>query len=134
MPSLFTTQPPASPAANDGTPYELGMKFMVAKAGVISAIRYYKSAGDSAAHVGRIWSPTGTPLASVTFSGETASGWQQQALPTPLKVQANTIYTVSVNAGNAESCCRPGEPAARAAVPFLYTEPAPRLLNFTKLF
>jgi len=41
MPSLFTTQTPASPAANDGTPYELGMKFMVAKAGVISAIRYY---------------------------------------------------------------------------------------------
>jgi len=45
MPSLFTTQTPASPAANDGTPYELGMKFTVAKAGVMSAIRSYKSAG-----------------------------------------------------------------------------------------
>ena len=99
MPSLFTTQTPASPAANDGTPYELGMKFMVAKAGVISAIRFYKSAGDSAFHIGHIWSPTGTLLASVMFSGETASGWQEQVLATPLKVQANTIYTVSVNIG-----------------------------------
>ena len=32
MSSLFTTQVPAQPAANDGTPYELGMKFMIAKA------------------------------------------------------------------------------------------------------
>ncbi len=45
MPSLFTRQTPASPAANDGTPYELGMKFTVAKAGVMSAIPSYKLAG-----------------------------------------------------------------------------------------
>ena len=37
MSSLFTTQAPATPAADDDTPYELGMKFMVAKAGVISS-------------------------------------------------------------------------------------------------
>ena len=47
--------------------------------------------------MGRIWSSTGTLLASVTFTAETASGWQQQALSTPLAVQANTTYVVSVN-------------------------------------
>lgn len=36
MSSLFTAQAPATPAADDDTSYELGMKFMVAKAGVIS--------------------------------------------------------------------------------------------------
>jgi hypothetical protein len=34
----------------------------------------------------------------VTFSGETASGWQTQALTSPLQIQANTTYVVSVNA------------------------------------
>jgi Domain of unknown function (DUF4082) len=40
------------------------------------------------------------PLVSVTFTNETASGWQQQSLATPLAVSANTQYVVSVNTGN----------------------------------
>jgi hypothetical protein len=95
--SLFTTQTPAAPNDTDGVPYELGMKFRLARTGQITAIRYWRSPSDSGSHVGRIWSATGVQLASVTFSGGTASGWQQQALATPLRVQANTIYTVSVN-------------------------------------
>src|SRR5262249_8075399 len=63
------------------------------------AIRYYKALSDTGTHTGRIWSATGTQLAAVTFSGESASGWQQQALPTPFPVQANTTYVVSVNVG-----------------------------------
>ena len=95
--SLFTTQTPAIPNASDGVPYELGMKFRLARAGQISAIRYWKASIDSGTHVGRIWSANGTELAAVTFSGETASGWQQQSLSTALPVQANTSYVVSVN-------------------------------------
>ena len=95
--SLFTTQTPAIPSASDGVPYELGMKFQVARTGRITAIRYWKAAGDDGTHIGRIWSITGTLLTSVTFGAETASGWQQQALPTPLTVQANSTYVVSVN-------------------------------------
>lgn len=95
--SLFTTQTPARPSATDNRTYELGMKFQLAKAGGITAIRYYKSAGDDGVHVGHIWSSTGTLLASATFSNETASGWQQQALTSPLLVQAGTTYVVSVN-------------------------------------
>ncbi|MBR8841185.1 MAG: DUF4082 domain-containing protein, partial [Stigonema ocellatum SAG 48.90 = DSM 106950] len=44
-----------------------------------------------------IWSSTGSVLASVSFANETASGWQQQALATPLNIVANTTYVVSVN-------------------------------------
>jgi hypothetical protein len=95
--SLFTTQTPAQPNVSDGVPYELGMKFRVARSGQITAIRYFKALSDSGTHTGRIWSSTGTQLAVVTFTGESASGWQQQALPTPLSVQANTTYVVSVN-------------------------------------
>ena len=56
-------------------------------------------ARDRAEHVGRVWSNTGQLLTSVAFTNETASGWQQQALPTPLGIAANTPYVVSVNTG-----------------------------------
>jgi len=97
MQSLFTTQSPALPSVADGVPYELGMKFRLARAGSITAIRYWKSANEGGTHTGNIWSATGTLLASVTFSGESTSGWQMQQLPTALTVQGNTTYVVSVN-------------------------------------
>jgi fibronectin type 3 domain-containing protein len=98
--SLFTTQTPASPSATDGVAYEMGMKFRVARAGSITALRYWKALNDTGTHVGRLWSSTGTLLGSVTFTGENASGWQQQALPAAIGVQANTTYVVSVNIGS----------------------------------
>ena len=102
--SIFTTQTPVNVNVNDGAgsagDYELGMEFTSAKAGQISAIRYYKAPSETGTHVGNIWSSTGALLASVTFSGETASGWQQQTLSSPLTIQANTTYVVSVNANS----------------------------------
>src|SRR5262249_53488541 len=94
--SLFTTQTPAVPNVAGG-PYELGMKFQIARAGTITAIRYWKSVSESGVHTGRIWSSTGTLLASVAFTGESASGWQTQQLPSALAVQANTTYVISVS-------------------------------------
>jgi len=82
---------------DDNASYELGQQFQVSKNGFVDAIRFYKATGETGTHVGRIWSSTGTLLASVTFAGETGSGWQQQALVTPLAVTANTSYFVSVN-------------------------------------
>jgi len=94
--SLFTTQTPVLPNVA-GVPYELGMKFQVARAGMITAIRYWKSAVESGAHMGRIWSADGTLLASVSFTAESASGWQTQQLPTALALQSNTTYVISVS-------------------------------------
>ena len=96
--TLFTTQTPQLTDQADGRPYELGMKFQSAVAGPITAIRYWKALSEPAGnHVGRIWDALGNPLASVTFANETASGWQQQALTTPLQIQPGTTYVVSVN-------------------------------------
>ena len=96
--TLFTDQTPTSPNANDNTPYELGVKIQSAKPGRITAIRYYKAASDSGPHCGTVWASDGTILARIAFYGETASGWQQQALNAPLPIQAGTTYVVSVNA------------------------------------
>ena len=73
------------------------MRFTSDNPGVIQAIRYYKSPSETGTHVGRIWSATGQQLATVTFTNESASGWQQQALATPLTINAATSYVVSVN-------------------------------------
>ncbi|WP_397331225.1 N,N-dimethylformamidase beta subunit family domain-containing protein [Nostoc sp. FACHB-280] len=95
--TVLTTQVPSIGNATDNSPYELGMKFRSATTGQITAIRFWKAPSETGTHIGRIWSATGTLLASVTFTNETASGWQQQTLSTPLTVQANTTYVVSVN-------------------------------------
>jgi protocatechuate 3,4-dioxygenase beta subunit len=82
-------------SANAGGPIELGMKFTADWSGAISAIRFYKGAGSTGFHVGNLWSSTGTLLASVTFTNETASGWQQANLAAPVAIAANTVYVVS---------------------------------------
>jgi hypothetical protein len=100
--SLFEpTNTPLNPDSSDnGEDWELGMRFISAARGQITAIRYYKAPSETGTHVGRIWSGTGQLLAEVTFTNETASGWQEQALPTPLNIQENTSYVVSVNAND----------------------------------
>ena len=100
--SLFTTQTPTQTSASDGAgssgDYELGMRFSSAVAGIITAVRYWKATNETGTHVGRIWSSSGQLLASVTFTGESASGWQTMDLATPLSVEAGAQYVVSVNA------------------------------------
>ncbi|SCB38117.1 protein of unknown function, partial [Bradyrhizobium yuanmingense] len=95
--TLFTTQTPVITNASDGVGYELGMRFTSDTSGSIQAIRYYKAPSETGTHIGHIWSATGQELATVTFTNEGASGWQQQALATPLTIQAGTTYIVSVN-------------------------------------
>jgi hypothetical protein len=60
-------------------------------------LRYYKIGIDAGTHTGRLWTGTGVQLASVTFTGETASGWQEMTLDNPVSIAADTTYIVSVN-------------------------------------
>jgi len=78
--------------------YELGVKVTVDQPMLLTAIRFYKSPGETGTHIGRVWTSGGAQLAQTTFVSETASGWQQQALATPLQLQAGAVYVVSANA------------------------------------
>src|SRR5205814_14967 len=93
---------PWSVDAGDPNAIELGVRFRVDTAGFINGIRFYKSAANTGAHVGNLWTTSGTLLASATFTGETASGWQQVQLSTPVSVAADTTYIASyhTNAGH----------------------------------
>jgi hypothetical protein len=81
--------------AGDPSEVELGVKFRTDVAGVITGIRYYKSAANSGVHTGSLWSESGARLATATFTNETATGWQVVLLQTPVAVSANTTYVAS---------------------------------------
>ena len=76
--------------------YEMGVKLQADRAVQLDAIRFWKGSLETGTHVGRLWTQGGVQLAQVTFQGETASGWQQQPLPSPVTLEANTVYVVSV--------------------------------------
>ncbi len=62
-------------------PVELGVKFRADQDGFVTGIRFYKGSGNTGTHTGSLWSSSGTRLATVTFTGETGTGWQQATSP-----------------------------------------------------
>jgi hypothetical protein len=86
---------PSITAADDPNAVELGLKFQTAVPGVISGVRFYKGPGNAGPHVVNLWTGSGANIASVAVVEESASGWQQVDLVTPVEVSANTTYVVS---------------------------------------
>jgi fibronectin type 3 domain-containing protein len=86
---------PGLAADPDTNAVEIGVKFRSYSNGVITGIRFYKSTANTGTHVGNLWTSSGQLLASVTFTNETASGWQQANFSTPVPISANTIYVAS---------------------------------------
>jgi uncharacterized protein DUF4082 len=82
-------------SANDPAAVELGVKFRVDVAGSITGVRFFKGSANTGTHVGKLWGLDGTLLASATFTGETASGWQQVSFPSPVPVAAGGTYVAS---------------------------------------
>ncbi len=81
-------------------PLELGVSFKADTSGTITGIRFYKSAANTGLHTGHLWSRTGALLATVTFTGESASGWQQASFSSPVAIAVNTVYVASYQSSN----------------------------------
>src|SRR4051812_6014964 len=92
-PSVFNFT--GTPAGASSGSYELGMKFTSDNATQVTHILFYKTASSSGSHVAHLWSNTGTLLATQPFVTESASGWQEVTLTTPVAIPANTTYVVS---------------------------------------
>jgi N,N-dimethylformamidase beta subunit-like, C-terminal/Domain of unknown function (DUF4082)/Bacterial Ig-like domain/Bacterial Ig domain len=90
-----STAAPANPAEADSAAVEVGVKFRADVAGKVTGVRFYKGTGNTGTHVGHLWNSTGQLLGTVTFSGETTSGWQQATFGTPVSISAGTTYVVS---------------------------------------
>ena len=77
---------------------EVGLKFRSEIDGYISGIRFYRGPSNPGPHLGNLWTAAGVNLASTLFSNETATGWQEQLLPAPVPIVADTTYVVSYHA------------------------------------
>jgi len=86
---------PAVPATADPNPLTLGVKFQSEVNGYIKGIRFYKGSNNTGPHVGTLWASGGGNLASVTFTNETPSGWQEQLFDSPVAISSNTTYVAS---------------------------------------
>ncbi|MBY5370092.1 N,N-dimethylformamidase beta subunit family domain-containing protein, partial [Rhizobium leguminosarum] len=93
--SLFGSATPAVVNTNDTSAVELGVKFQTSVAGTITGIRFYKGDLDTGTHTGSLWSSTGTKLATLTFTNETASGWQIAYFTSPVSLTVGQTYTAS---------------------------------------
>ncbi|MGO6781175.1 DUF4082 domain-containing protein [Rhizobium leguminosarum bv. viciae] len=86
---------PSIISVNDNQPVNLGMKFQADTAGWVTGIRFYKGTDNTGPHNGYLWTASGTLLGGVSFSNETASGWQTATLTQQVAVAADTTYVVS---------------------------------------
>jgi len=94
--SLFpSTATPATVTAQDPNALELGMKFTSDVSGNVTGVRFYKGPSNTGTHIGNLWSSSGQLLATVTFTNETAGGWQQASFAQPVAIAAGTTYVIS---------------------------------------
>jgi hypothetical protein len=89
------TDAPATVDVDDAAAVELGMRFLADRGGAVTGVRFYKSAANTGPHTGSLWTDDGARLATVAFSGETASGWQSATFDAPVDIVANRPYVVS---------------------------------------
>src|SRR5262249_4233785 len=85
----------SAPPDSDSRGIELGVKFRSGSSGFITGVGFSKPAGDTGTHIGRLWSASGTQLAQATFTGESASGWQEVTFDSPVPIEAHTTYVAS---------------------------------------
>jgi len=89
------TTPSVAAETGDSSSVELGTAFTVSEAGQATAVRFYKGTTNTGAHVGHLWSASGVLLATVNFTGESASGWQTASFSSPVTLTAGASYVVS---------------------------------------
>jgi Domain of unknown function (DUF4082)/Bacterial Ig-like domain/Bacterial Ig domain len=86
---------PAVASANDPNANNIGIQFTSSQNGWITGVRFYKGSLNTGTHTGSLWSSSGSLLAQVTFTGESASGWQQANFSTAVAITAGQTYTAS---------------------------------------
>jgi hypothetical protein len=91
--TIFGTTAPTVTVENDNAGgIVVGTKFRSALNGLVTGVRFYKASGNSGTHQGLLYNSTGTLLAQATFTGETATGWQQVSFSNPVSIVAGQTY------------------------------------------
>ena len=97
--SLFPTAVPVTTASGQGSTWEQGVELSSSLSGIITKVRFWRSPGEPiGGHTARIWSASGTLLASAPFNETTNPGWQYATVNLP--ITAGTRYRVTYNVYN----------------------------------
>jgi hypothetical protein len=94
------TAVPDVTSADDASAVELGVRFVADADGLVKGIRFYKGITNTGTHTGTLWDAQGRPLARVTFTDESTTGWQTALFAAPVAVTAGATYTASYSAPN----------------------------------
>lgn len=99
--SLFSNADvPKTLSTRETRSIEVGVKFKSSKVGRVTGVKFYKGAQNTGTHTGTLWDSKGTRLATVTFTNETASGWQTANFPQPVNIASDVTYIISYHAPN----------------------------------
>ena len=93
--TLLAATIPAVASSGDTNSVELGLRFSADRNGQVLGVRFFKGSGNTGTHTGTLWSPAGTVLATGTFTGESATGWQTLTFASPVPITAGLVYTAS---------------------------------------
>jgi hypothetical protein len=96
--TLFGSGTPTTPVDPDMNPVTLGVKFYSTQAGKISGIRFYRGATSSSGYVARLFTASGTMLASTSVTSEpcqTVPCWEELDFSSPVSIAANTTYVAA---------------------------------------
>lgn len=98
MVSIFTVQTPSITDATDGTDYTLGTTWYTSEAGQVTGARWYFPATlPSGTVTAKLWNyATQALLGSVSFSSPVAGTWNTATFASPIDVDADTAYIISV--------------------------------------
>jgi hypothetical protein len=94
---------------------ELGVVVRVARAGRISAVRFYRGAGSPGGYRARLWSEGGALHADLPVPDGPVPGWQEVALPASIPVAAGEAVVASYHAATGRFARDPGGLAAPIA-------------------
>ncbi len=90
-----STDPGPNAGWKDPSPVELGLRFRSDVAGSVTSVRFFKQTFNTGTHIGSLWTDNGTLLGQATFTSESNFGWQTVTFPSPIAIQANTVYVAS---------------------------------------
>jgi hypothetical protein len=102
---LFTSQTPTEQNLHPGETWTVGNDISSSRDGLITHLRYYRSANETGVHTLKLYTTAGSQLASVSvdFGSSIGARWEQGQLSTPVAITANTHYIVTVTTTNQQS-------------------------------
>ncbi len=101
--SLFRSEMPSASSSADRR-YELGSDFTTLADGFITKARLFSHINEGGEHIVRLWRLDGGSYTLVAgpyswnFSAG-IQGWRDFTFPSPVEVQANTTYIISISNG-----------------------------------